>query len=238
MFYDLYYYLVLPLVAMGASMGTWYIIYPDNAKSTLATVSWKTTLFCVECNELKNSILNRFENIATVDSEYESDFEDEPDKIEKSLLYNDTYGNNYITNKITAETLEKIKDFKPRIMFIRSKIGNEYYFKRTTDPLNTSECDAMFDKPFIQVEYVTKNGGVEKIVDIHSNLKGFYINGNTLLDYEFLNWFLPYYYEMNIEKEYELRVFDKDVNMFTLSSNQLIKIENNSYEIIDYDANE
>jgi len=75
-------------------------------------------------------------------------------------------------------------------------------------------------------------------VDIHSNLTGFYINGNTLLDYEFLNWFLPYYYEMNIEKEYELRVFDKDVNMFTLSSNQLIKIDNNSYEIIEYDAGE
>ena len=43
---------------------------------------------------------------------------------------------------------------------------------------------------------------------------------------------------MNIEKEYELRVFDKDVNMFTLSSNQLIKIDNNSYEIIEYDAGE
>lgn len=231
MLYDLCYYIILPLAAMGASVGTWYMINPDNAKSKLAIFSWKVSMFYVECVELTNNIVNRFDEF---NPNPEFDFEDEPESIcEKTLLYNDEIGNNYITNKINAETMEKIQDFNPRIMFMRSKIGNEYYFKRTTDPLNTSEYDTLSNKPFIQVEYVIKNGDSEEILDIHGNSAGFYINGNMLMDYEFLNWFLPYYYEIDVKKDYELRVFDKDVNMFTISPKQYIIIENDTYKIVD-----
>jgi hypothetical protein len=231
MLYDLCYYILLPLTA---SIGTWCMIYPNQAKSKLAVYSWKFSMFYVECVDLKNQILEKVYDF-NPDPEYDSsyDSEDEEQECKKNLLYNDKLGNNYITNKFDESTFDKIRDFDPRIMFIRKKIVGDYCYKRTIDPLNfDSEYISIEDKPFIQVEYVTKNDDGEKILDIHSNLTGFYVNGNALLDYEFLNWFLPYYYDIEVGKEYEIRVFDKDVNMFTLSSEQHIMIENDSYKIV------
>jgi hypothetical protein len=233
MLYDLFYYILLPITAVTASIGTWCMIYPDHAKSKLAIFSWKFSMFYVECVDLKKQILDKIEDFNS-NPEYDSssDFEDEESECKNDLLYNDKLGNNYITSKFDESTFDKIRDFDPRIMFVRKKIAGDYCYKRTIDPLNfDSEYITLEDKPFIQVEYVTKNK-VEKILDIHSNLTGFYVNGNALLDYEFLNWFLPYYYDIEVAKEYEIRVFDKDVNMFTLSSEQYIMIENDSYKIV------
>ena len=40
---------------------------------------------------------------------------------------------------------------------------------------------------------------------------------------------------MNLNEidEYELRIFDKDVNMLTVKSNECVLIENDSYSIIE-----
>lgn len=71
------------------------------------------------------------------------------------------------------------------------------------------------------------------MIDIHSNLTGFYVNENIILDKKFLEWYLAQYYELNDIDDYELRIFDKDVNMLNLKSTQAIKIENDSYSIIE-----
>ena len=57
--------------------------------------------------------------------------------------------------------------------------------------------------------------------------------GNIILDKKFLEWYLAQYYELNDIDDYELRIFDKDVNMLNLKSTQAIKIENDSYSIVE-----
>ena len=86
---------------------------------------------------------------------------------------------------------------KPSIMFIKNKIGKEEYYKRTTSPRETDTVyNTLAEKLFIQVEFVTKDtNGKEKVIDIHSNLTSFYVNGNVILDKNFLEWYLGQYYE-------------------------------------------
>ena len=125
-----------------------------------------------------------------------------------------------VINKITEKT-------NPSIMFIRTTVNDKNYYKRTTDPVkkNTTHL-TMTIKPFIQVELI-RDG--EEALDIHSDLGAFYINGNKILDRTFLEWYLNYFYTVKDIKEYELRIFDKDVNMFTLKSDQAIYLENDTY---------
>ena len=92
------------------------------------------------------------------------------------------------------------------------------------------------EKQFIQVEYITEDeNGNEKIVDIHSNLGNFYVRGNIILDRYFLEWYLETFYNIKVTSDYKLRFFDKDVNMFTLSTNNAIILSNNTYTKIDID---
>ena len=74
-------------------------------------------------------------------------------------------------------------------------------------------------------------------LDIHDNLTGFYVNGNRLLDKEFLEWYIPYFYKEKLDDDfvldnnYSLRIFDKKVTMFTINSTQCIQLENDAYSI-------
>ena len=67
---------------------------------------------------------------------------------------------------------------------------------------------------------------------MYINLKIDRLNGNTILDRDFLEWYLEQFYSISNVNEYELRIFDKDVNMFTLQSDQSIKIVDNAYTIV------
>ena len=64
---------------------------------------------------------------------------------------------------------------------------------------------------------------------------GFYINGNQILDKEFLEWYMEQFYNVGDVDDYELRIFDKDVNMLTINSNQVIKIDNGAYTVVNTD---
>ena len=72
------------------------------------------------------------------------------------------------------------------------------------------------EEPFIQVEYIDDENDIRK--SIHKNLSNFYVEGNIILDYTFMRWFMYYFYNIAINKNYKIECFDRNVNMFELSN--------------------
>lgn len=233
MFYDLCYYVLLPMIFMTSAAGVYYITDPVGAKKTFINVSWNATKMYVNLNDGMESFLKKMlpdEESSDEDESSDSETEDTTHYI----FYNNKEHNSYITDNIDKEIMEKVNDkISPSIMFIRKLISDTLFYKRTKNPIKMVEYETLEEKLFIQVEYITKDeNGKETVKDIHSNLPGFYVNGNTILDRDFLEWYLEQFYSISNVNEYELRIFDKDVNMFTLQSDQSIKIVDNAYTII------
>jgi len=50
------------------------------------------------------------------------------------------------------------------------------------------------------------------------------------LDATFLRWYLSCYYDKTLGDDYILRIFDKDVNLFTVGPEEGIKLNDNTYD--------
>ena len=128
-------------------------------------------------------------------------------------------------------------EFDSSLVFLKefNKKGDK--FKRiinTSDPSNLEFIQ--MDKQFIQVELMV--GTVE--LDIHQYLKEYYYNGNIILDTTFLLWLCKYNSLNEIplediqEGNYTIKIIDKNVEMFDLTSNQSIElVEGSGYNIIN-----
>jgi len=239
MFYDLCYYVLLPLACMAGAAGLYYVVDPKGAQNKAINFSWNATKFYITWSDNLGLFIDKY---MPPDEESDNeDFDEDIDKLQKHyIFYNNNEHNSYITDEINDEIMEHVNDkIQPSIMFVRTKIGDNQYYKRTHKPSETeSEYDTLPEKLFIQVEFITKDeSGKEKVIDIHSNLMGFYINGNKILDREFLEWYMEQFYNIGCIDEYELRIFDKDVNMLTVNSKQVVNIENGQYSIAEVDLN-
>jgi len=234
MFYDLCYYILLPLACATGAAGLYYIADPVDAKNKAFNLSWSMTKFYITWSDRLGLFVNEYMHESSDSEDDEEEDENVPTKY--FIFYNNEQRNSYIADEINDEIMKHVEDnIKPSIMFIRNRIGPYQYYKRTFTPEEKNTIySTLAEKLFIQVEYVTKGkDGKENVIDIHSNLTGFYVNENIILDKKFLEWYLAQYYELNDIDDYELRIFDKDVNMLNLKSTQAIKIENDSYSIVE-----
>ena len=135
----------------------------------------------------------------------------------------------------TEEKLNNEKKYDLKI--IEKTIDGIKYYKRLyeTDLNNLIKDNHFFfgflDKPFLQVSY--KDG--KKTMDIHLNLKPFYINRSRILDRKFMIWFMDKYYNYDIRNEdYTLSIMDNMVVMFELKHHEYIILRNdndNHYEV-------
>jgi hypothetical protein len=88
-------------------------------------------------------------------------------------------------------------------------------------------------KPFI---HVTLNVNNEKI-DIHEHLDKYYVDGNEILSFKFLKWYLKHYYEKLLVKPYTIYIIDSNVKMVELGQSQGVYISNNTYEVYICETN-
>jgi hypothetical protein len=243
------YYLTLPFVVVGASITSCYVLYPNKTKSYLMNMSWKLTKLVVECNDIKEDLDkklnlikgNIFDKNNLSDSNSETSDVNEYNEV---IIYNTTFKRGFSN---TIETFNNntniINNENFRVMFYHKLENDNEFYKRIDRVEHLEQLQKEDDlhiktieKQFIQVEYITKDdNNDEKIIDIHSNLGDFYIKGNIILDKYFLEWYLEAFYDIEIADNYKLRFFDKDVNMFTLTTNNAIIFGNNTYSKIDID---
>ena len=231
---DFYYYLILPLTATAGLLGFYYVFNSEKSKLILANWGWTISKAYVYCNGWGEQFTSYFYKIEE-ESDIEAEDEDEETLKQSIILYDAKEKNNYVLDEYNDSSSKLIRKVSPSIMFLTTPICGVTYFKRTREPeKKDSEYLTLTEKPFVQVEYLE---GDHCVLDIHENLTGFYVNGNMILDKTFLEWYLHYYYNIYLSDDYTLRIFDKDVNMFNLTRNGSILIENNGYVIIQ-DAKE
>ena len=143
-----------------------------------------------------------------------------------------------VREDIKEATEEKLNNEKKYDLKIIEKTidGTKYYKRLYETDLNNLIKDNHFffgflDKPFLQVSY--KDG--KKSMDIHLNLKPFYINRSRILDRKFMIWFMDKYYNHDIRNEdYTLSIMDNMVVMFELKKDEYIILRNdndNHYEV-------
>ena len=116
------------------------------------------------------------------------------------------------------------------LLFYRRHISNKPYCKRINEEedINTLEIVPV-KKPFLQVELKYK----DKSLDIHEHLNTFYVRDNHILDKIFLQWYVKYWFLLDLDDEYTINIIDQDVNMFTLNPTQSILLEDDKYLIIN-----
>ena len=246
--YQYFYYLTLPFVIVGASIASCFVLYPNKTKKYLMDISWKVTRLIVECNDIKEDLDKKInlikDNIFDKNDISDSNSETSDSNNYDEVVIYDTEFKRGFTNNIQTfnNNTNIINNENFRVIFYH-KLENEDEFYRRIDRIeqlqqikNDEFHIETIDKQFIQVEYITKDeNNEEKIIDIHSNLGDFYIKSNIILDKYFLEWYLETFYDIEIKDNYKLRFFDKDVNMFTLTTNNAIIFGNNTYSKIDID---
>jgi hypothetical protein len=244
--YEILYYLTLPFVILSASMASFYVLYPEESKKQLMGMSWKLTKFMVECNEVIDKLNNKFKS-SDENSGYDSDSEtdDEDNEYDEVIIYNhNTKRSLSFDIEHFYEKTDFLNNDNIKLILFHSMEDDDEKYKRIDriediEILKEDEDNLEvkpIEKQFIQIEYITEDkDGNEKIVDIHSNLGDFYVKGSIILDRYFLEWYLETFYDIEIDGNYKLRFFDKDVNMFTLSTNNAIVLSDNTYTKIDID---
>ena len=227
-----FYYFMLPFTLSASVLGCYFLMDPVNAKQMVGRWSWNASKTYIICKDWGTKISSYLEVSDADDDGYDSSSEHshlltikEENQI---VMYDPITRHSYIGDvpENEADSNELTSAIRPSIIFIKTKLNNIDYYKRTLYPSKTDSCYLTFmEKPFIQIEYIIG----EEVSDIHTFLTGFYVNGNKILDKEFLQWYLYYYYNKILKDGYTLRVFDKDVNMFIIKDNQYIQLNNNTY---------
>ena len=120
--------------------------------------------------------------------------------------------------------------------------NNERYYKRIEDCRGELfESKFIFpsdikEKVFLQVEV---DMGDDKI-EIHRELKNFMVDNNILFDKPFMQWFMEHHYNIKYKDSFKINIIDKNIKIFTLQSEQVVKIkyENNKFEYIILNSEE
>lgn len=258
--FDSFLYCLIPVTILAGAVGTYYIYYPRKVNNIAVNFSWNISRMYVECLEISETIgkiINNLDDICDecgyladsegcsngetdeeTDEEPVESIESVPVKSKLSLIYyNNKTETCFLSDSIDDVIVEDMLGKSPSIIFIKSDSNGKLFYKRTTEPNQDDIIEPFQENPFLQVEYIIKSDnafdGVDTIHDIHQYLSGFYINGNTILDRTFLEWYLSYYYDISCAKEYILRIIDKDIKMFEMSSDKKVVLDDNTYVVTD-----
>jgi len=139
----------------------------------------------------------------------------------------------YIKDGENQDMNEKDSPKKEELDFIAIKDEDRIKIVSATTPIFTVK-NINIEKPnkiFLQVIYSPEEGDE---IDINHNLKLFYVVENKILSYNFLKWFMNLYHNYKLEnKNYKIKIMDKNVRMFQLKSNEMIYLkEEDNYDII------
>lgn len=212
MLYEFCYYIALTGTACMACAGmTWYFNRPMFDDIT-RRVGWRSL-------EIYHDVTTFISSLAEDDKGGKEELLDVSDN--PILSYTSWNG-----ETVTTACIPTMHD----LLFYKRTIDGKTYCKRINkdDDISTLQISPI-TKPFIQVEL--KYGG-DTCLDIHEYLDVFYVEGNHILDKQFLQWYLKYHFSLDLDDEYTINIIDKDVNIFNLTSDQSILLESDNYVVV------
>jgi hypothetical protein len=228
---DFCYYFISSSLMTAFLLSSYYHYDKENAKKLIFNISWNGTYYYIKTKSHLQALTQSYNEAS--DSDFESDEEDDLDNA--SFLLFDSK-NLHSLNLTNMEDLEDISlnNFNTTITLLQN--GAEFRRILETDFKKDEIKFDIIEKQFIQVELLVD----DKEVDIHHHIKEHYFKNNTILDKEFLLWFLNYYNYNDISLDsirsgkYLLKIIDKNVEMLDLESHEgIILLEDNSYKKVE-----
>lgn len=219
------YYLAGVSVVGTIGFGLFYLYDERTATTIIEDFSWSAVRAYhrvnMETNNLRRYLETEFSEGKNSDIEEDEDeSEEEEEKLVSFLGYNDD-GSVYTTDEL--ENNNYIDDESFNMMMLVKKEEDGRLFKRIHEKgeISTEVKFEKVTKPFLSVEVEQNNNRTA----IHDKLKGFYINGNMLLDKIFLKWYLEEFYGMNLEDNYKIHIIDSNIEMHKIQYDQSVTIQ-------------
>ena len=229
MFSEIVNYIVIPTLLSASALGAYYVWSPEDSKKLISSIAWYGV-------NMYSRAAIYYETFVQHDlSDEEEDFNEE------SLSYYNnenqiivSLGTDYKT--LPNEWWNDSKNNVDLIMLKKSLCDNIKYkiFHKHKELIKSDSDWATLERQFVQVE-LEQDG---KVIDIHKHLDQFYIVGTSILSETFLRWYLKSWYNIELCDEYTLKIFDKDVNLFSIGPESYISLGNEKYSIIDITENE
>ena len=235
MFSEIFNYFVIPTMVSLGAFGVFYILNPDTANKVMKNVAWES----VKMYSKASIYLENLAQSSSTDEDFMDSGNDDFDETKPLLSYYNydiglevQMGSDYEALpeewwKDSEENVDVIilKNENPTELFKTFKNRNKF------NSADNNKWDKV-EKQFVQVELIQN----DSCIDIHKHLDCFYVKGNTLFTPAFLNWYLKKWFSNVItEDTYTLKIFDKDVNLFTLTPQQYILITDDGYKIKNID---
>jgi len=230
MFSEIVNYIVIPTLLSASALGAYYVWSPEDSKKLISNVAW----YGVNMYSRASIYYETFAQSDLSDNE-EDNFDEE-----ESLLYYNSENQLLVSLGTDYKTMpdEWWNDSNNiDLLMFKKSLGDSIKYKtfNTHKELMKSDNDwVTSEKQFVQVE-LEQNGVV---IDIHKHLDHFYTVGNSILSKSFLRWYLKTWYNMELCDKYTLKIFDKDVNLFSIGPESYILLGDEKYSIIDTTENE
>ena len=201
------------LIFCGLSCSV-YGLYYIKGKYFMHYLGWKTLELYTNCETFYNT------NIYNWTSSYFKT--NTPQKKSNYVIHNT------LTNKF-EEYINIPDDIESNWIMMKNKHGEQKQYQIINQERGAVPSCPIKYKPFLQVELEQNN----KRYDIQENLDVFFLEHNKILDNKFLMWYMNYYYNIILEKDYKLHIIDSNINLLSISPNQYIILEKNNYIIKD-----
>ena len=219
------YYLAGVSVVGSIGFGLLYLYDERTSTAILEDFSWSAVRAYhrvnMETNNLRRYLENEFSEGKNSDVEEEDESApEEEEKLVSFMGYNND-GSVYTTYQLENNSYIDDEDFS--MMMLVKKDEEQDLYKRIHEKGEISN-ELLFEKvskPFLSVEVEQNNNRIA----IHDQLKGFYINGNMLLDKVFLKWYLEEFYGMNLEEDYKIHIIDSNIEMHKIQFDQSVTIQ-------------
>jgi len=227
MFSEIVNYFVIPTLLSASALGAYYILRPNEGKKFVSQVAW----YSVNMYSRASIYFENFVKTEPVTLVEEEEFAE----VESLSYYNSkkqiviALGSDY--KSLPQEWWEGNVINTDLLMLKKSLCDGEQYkiFKKHADLIKSDISWNTLDKQFVQVELEQD----DKIIDIHKHLDQFYITGNSILSKPFLQWYLKEWYNIELNDKYTLKIFDKDINLFSIGPESYILLDDKNYSVID-----
>ena len=234
MFSEIVNYIVIPTLLSASALGVYYVWSPEDSKKLISSIAWYGV-------NMYSRASIYYETFARYKYDLSDNEEDDFEEEEESLLYYNSENQLLVSLGTDYKTMpdEWWNDSKNNIdlLMFKKSLGDSIKFKifNTHKELMKSDNDwVALEKQFVQVE-LEQNG---EVIDIHKHLVHFYTVGNSILSKSFLSWYLKSWYNIELCDKYTLKIFDKDVNLFSIGPESYIFLGNEKYSIQDTTENE
>jgi len=232
MFSEIVNYILIPTLLSASALGVYYVWSPDDSRKIISSIAWYGV-------NMYSRAAIYYESF--VQSEYSSSEEEEDNFDEESLSYYNNENDIVVSLGTDYKTLpdEWWNDSKTNVdlLMLKKSLCDDTKYKifHKYQELIKSDTDwVILEKQFVQVELEQNN----EVIDIHKYLDQFYIVGNNILSESFLRWYMKLWYDIKLSDEYTLKIFDKDVNLFSLGPKSYISLGKEKYSVIDKEEEE